>query len=221
MVLLSATGLSVPALAGSPRALLPGPVDLEVRTGEGVGVLGPSGTGKTTLLRCLCLLEPRAVGEVRLRGAPIPPARTPHFRRQVTYLPQQPPALPMRVGASFEQAFAFKSAAGGPAADPERAAALCARLRLPSDVRDRWVPDLSVGEAQRVALVRALLVDPAVLLLDEFTSALDETARDVAEALIRDFLGEGERAAVLVSHDPAQHVRLSTRTVTLDREDAS
>jgi putative ABC transport system ATP-binding protein len=217
MVLLSASGLSVPAPPGAAADPLPGPVDLDLASGELLGVRGPSGAGKTTLLRCLALLEPRATGEVRFRDAPVPPAHTPAFRRAVVYLPQQPPPVPMTVAASLAQPFSFKSAGDG-AYDAAVAGAMCRRLGLPGDVLDRWVPDLSAGEAQRVSLVRALLVAPDVLLLDEFTSALDPASREAAEALVSEWRTAGERAAVLVSHDAAQNDRMTSRSLALSRD---
>ncbi len=216
MFILQARDLSVPPASSKAVASLEGPVSVGLTAGDVVAVLGPSGSGKTTFLRCLAMLEPRAQGDVFFRNELIEPSDTPAFRRLVAYLPQQPPAVPMKVEDALAHPFSFRSAKG---ADFDRGAAkqLCGRLLLPSDVMNRWSPDLSVGESQRIALVRTMLTKPQVLLLDEFTSAMDPAGMAEAERLVTEWLKEGERAAVLVSHDSRQRTRLANRTITLEQ----
>lgn len=213
MRLLEATGLSVPSHVVGKRAPLEGPVDLTLEAGEIVAITGRSGSGKTTLLRALARIDARALGEVKFRGALVANQAIPAFRRQVQYVPQQPPRFPTTVEDSFCRAFSFRSAPSP--YDRERAGQLCAELDLPADIFEREVTELSVGEGQRVTLVRSLLLDPTVLLLDEPTSALDAQARETAQALIEEWVGAAERAAVLVSHDEAVRDRLSTRELAL------
>lgn len=215
MPLLSARALAVPFPAEEPadRWIL-SPTELDLDGGEVVAVRGPSGSGKTTFLRALALLEPRAEGEVLFHDEPVPDARVPAFRRAVCYVPQQPPRFPGTVEASLAAPFRFRAAAG--AFDPSRARHMLERLALPADVLGRRLQDLSVGESQRTALVRSLLGDPQILLLDEPTSALDPDSRATAETLLEEWMTGGGRAAVLVSHDPAQIARLATRTLLLE-----
>lgn len=214
-MLLEAEGVSVAGPAGQ-EPLLTGPVSVSLAAGDVLALGGASGSGKTTLLRALAMLEARAEGEVRLRGRVPADAALPAFRREVVYVPQTPPRFPLTVEASLRAVFALRSAAGE-AYDPAAARGLLDRLLLPADVLGRRVPDLSGGEAQRVGFVRALLLRPAVLLLDEPTSALDRLARGALAALLGEWLSAGERAALIVTHEPAHFETLITRRLHLER----
>ncbi len=103
--------------------------------------------------------------------------------------------------------------------DPERALALLARLGRDEAFLSQQGANLSGGEGQIVALVRVLLVEPTVLLLDEATASLDPDATRRVEALIVDWRREApERACLWVSHDSAQLGRVATRSVSLQDE---
>ena len=176
-------------------------LDFTVAAGELLPVLGPSGAGKTTLLRVLARLRARDGGELKLDGVPAERVEVARWRRQVAFLPQRPVMLPGTVHdnlAAVGQARAFRQAI-----DESRAAALLESLAL--DAPRALAQDartLSGGEAARVALVRALLTDPAVLLLDEPTASLDRDAATLVVAMVAQQLEAG-RAALLVAHDPA------------------
>ncbi len=184
------------------------PVDLAVEAGEAVAVLGPSGSGKSLLLRAIADLDPNE-GEVSLDGAERTAMPAPRWRRQVGYLPAEPGWWAETAGAHF--------------ADPETAKPLLPRLNLTAEILDRSVATLSTGERHRLALVRMLLQEPRVMLLDEPTSGLDEASAAQVEAIMRERLTAG--CAILFStHDRAQAERLSRRclrvaagTVTEDR----
>jgi ABC-type iron transport system FetAB ATPase subunit len=188
--------------------------DLAVEEGETVAITGPSGAGKTTALRALAGLVSLAAGELRLRGRAPELDGWPSYRRQVHLLLQTPVMLPGTVRENLEAAFA--PAAATSTFDPGRAAELLAELGLEARLDDP-AADLSVGEAQRVHLVRSLLVEPAVLLLDEPTSALDAGNQRRVEALLEARGG----ATVLVSHDEEQLARMGARTVALPDRVAS
>ncbi|MDH5674853.1 MAG: ATP-binding cassette domain-containing protein [Myxococcales bacterium] len=207
MTLLLARGLRVEAASAEVRPPLPGPVDLRLAAGQRLALEGPSGSGKTTLLRALSLLEPLGHGEIELCGEPVREGQEPAYRRRVHYLAQQSARLALSAEAWLEQAFIPRSA-GGCRFERDRALSLCERLGLERALVGRSLAELSGGELQRVALVRALLVEPWVLLLDEPTSALDDAARERFEHCLGDWLEQGQRALVLVSHDPAQRQRL-------------
>ena len=200
------------SLDGSRRLF--GPLTLCVAHGQVVTIEGPSGTGKSTILRSLAQLEARAHGTIRFHGRPVAAREMAAFRRAVIYVPQASPRFPMTVSESLAHAFEFRSR-GPQWFQANHARDLCNQLGLPSDVGDRWLPDLSGGEAQRIALVRALLLEPVMLLLDEPTSSLDAESRDHAIACITKWTQAGDRSAILVSHDLAPFETLITHRYSL------
>jgi len=209
--LLRTAGVTV-GVAGHPLLL---GLDLAVDGGERVALVGPSGCGKSTLLRTLALLVDPLAGELRLAGdAPgdVPP---PVWRRRALYLPQTPRLRGATVGDALARPFSYRTA-GASAFDEARARQGLVRLGLAADTLARAPGTLSVGEAQRVALLRALLVDPLVFLLDEPTSALDAANVDAVEGWLGDATApETGRAALFVTHDRRQAERLGTRIVDL------
>jgi len=207
--LLSCRGLAV---APGERTLLAG-LDLDLHAGDLVGLRGPSGGGKTSLLRAICGLDDPAAGTVSLEGAT--PAETgwPCFRRRVALVAQEPLLPAGTVGAALSRPFAFQACREA-AFDPARARATLAEIfDAPPDL-DADAGVLSVGERQRVALVRALLLDARVLLLDEPTSALDPAAASQVEDAVRRRAANG-LAALIVSHDPVQAERWCDRVIDL------
>jgi len=184
-------------------------VRLAVPAGQVVAVAGPSGSGKTVLLRALALLDPVDSGEVRLEGQAARRHDVPAFRRRVAYLHQRP----VLVGQSVEEALAWPFALaiyGDRRFDPGRAGAMLAALGRDDGFLDKNTADLSGGEAQLVALVRSVSLDPTVLLLDEPTAALDPATTQSVEAWLQRWVVESPdpRAIVWVTHDAAQTQRL-------------
>ena len=164
------------AVNAGPQSLLRD-LDLDLQAGEIVAFRGASGTGKTTLLRTLACLQDPADGRLELAAGSPTDLGWPAWRRRVVLVPQLPVMLADTVGDELAHAFTYRGQTA--TFDPDRAHILMAALRLDQVADDTPPQDLSVGQQQRVALVRALLLDPDVLLLDEPTSALDQ---DAAEA---------------------------------------
>ncbi len=179
-------------------------VEIQLRTrSRAVAVFGPSGGGKSTLLKTLAGIERRARGRVTVRNEIWLDTSTgrfrPPWRRAVGWVPQEYllfPHLNVRDNLTF---------AG---ADPDRADAM-AELLMVSHLLDRRPRALSGGERQRVALGRALLADPGILLLDEPFSALDRPLRNHVAGKLRDFIRERDTILLLVSHDEADAVALA------------
>lgn len=169
-----------------------GPADLDLAGGEIVGLRGPSGAGKSLLLRALADLDPTE-GEVTLDGTPRAAIPAPEWRRRVAYVPAESGWWADRVGAHFSDGAELVEALG-----LERAAL------------DWEVGRLSTGERQRLAIARALALEPRVWLLDEPTAALDAEAAERVEQLLRD--GRDQGAAILmVTHDAGQARHLADR----------
>jgi molybdate transport system ATP-binding protein len=173
-----------------------GPLDLAMATNSAtVAVVGPSGAGKSTLLRVMAGVERRARGTLEVDGATwldsacgvsVPP-----WHRRVGWVPQEVslfPHLTVRENLSYAQANAD---------EVNETASLLAVGHL----LDRRPRRLSGGERQRVALGRALLASPRLLLLDEPFSALDRPLRAKLARLLRSWADEHEVPLILVSHD--------------------
>jgi putative ABC transport system ATP-binding protein len=175
-------------------------VSLELRDGECVAVQGPSGAGKSLLLRAIADLDPNQ-GEVLLDGRSREALSAPAWRRQVVYVPAESGWWSERVGEHFS--------------NWEKALPLVQALHLPAAARDWPVQRLSTGERQRMALARALVLEPRVLLLDEPTSGLDSEAAAVVEQLLGDRLHAGT-SVLWVTHDAAQAQRIARQCLFVE-----
>jgi phosphate-transporting ATPase len=177
------------------------PTSFELAAGECIALRGPSGAGKTLLLRALADLDP-SDGEALLDGTPRGRIPAPQWRRRVGYVPAEPGWWSERLDEHFQD---WASQAG-----PAR------RLKIASSVAGRRVSQLSTGERQRLALLRALEHRPEVLLLDEPTGPLDDESTAAVEALLREKQANG-LALFWVTHDKRQAERVADRQFWIDR----
>ncbi|BDI29649.1 ABC transporter ATP-binding protein [Capsulimonas corticalis] len=192
---------------------------LDLAPGELLAITGPSGCGKTTLLRTVTALQPALAGTIRLQG------RTPEewgwaaFRRKATLVTQRPTLLDLTVEENLRRPFHYRTAA---TPYPEqRARDLMEELAVGADRLTQAARTLSIGQQQRVCLIRALLMDPPVLCLDEPTSALDPDAVGLVERLIRRLAQDDGLAALVVTHDPRLAAEWCTRQFLMPRAEAT
>jgi putative ABC transport system ATP-binding protein len=184
-------------------------VGLEVGAGERWAVTGPSGSGKTVFLRTLAGLMPRQAGEIQLRGQSFDRVWVPAWRAQIVYVPQRPALPEGSVQAALAAPFRFR-AHRGRAFLSEDAGRYLAQVGIAADFLRQDVATLSGGEAQVVAVLRALLIQPSILLLDEPTASLDPARAGKVEMLVHHWQSAApDRACVWTSHDPAQLTRVS------------
>jgi phosphate-transporting ATPase len=176
------------------------PVSFSFSMGECVAVRGPSGAGKTLLLRAITDLDPNS-GGVLLDGMDRQVIPGPVWRQRVGYVPAEPGWWADRIGVHFTD---------WPAALP-----LVQRLGLPTEAKDWPVARASTGERARLALIRALMAAPQVLLLDEPTAALDAALVAAVEALMLERIGGG-LSVLWVTHDGAQAARVAKRSLLVE-----
>lgn len=146
-------------------------LSFDLAAAEMVGLVGPSGAGKSSLMRLLNRLSDRSGGTLSFQGKPIEQIPILQLRQQVTLVNQESRLLGMTVADALHYPLRLRGMAPQLASD--RVQQWLERLQIPTDWLGRTELELSVGQRQRVAVARGLVIQPLVLLLDEPTSALD------------------------------------------------
>ena len=175
------------------------PLDLHVAAGECVALRGPSGSGKSRLLRAIADLDP-AEGSVSLGEETREAMSAPRWRRRVGLLGAESQWWHERVGEHF------------PAVDEER----LGRLGFGPEVLQWEISRLSSGEKQRLSLARLLANEPEALLLDEPTANLDADNGARVEALVAHYREQRGAAVLWIGHDPAQLARVAQRRLHIE-----
>jgi osmoprotectant transport system ATP-binding protein len=190
------------------------PLDFEVPAGRTTVLIGPSGCGKSTLLRLMCgLIEPSG-GAVRFDGEPVTAESAPALRQRMGYVIQDGglfPHLTARRNVTL-MADHLDRPTDGIAA---RVNELRGLVDLPEGSLDRYPAQLSGGQRQRVSLMRALMLDPPLLLLDEPLGALDPMIRASLQADLHGIFGRLGKTVVLVTHDLAEAAFFGHRIVLM------
>lgn len=193
-------------------------VSMSIGGGDRVGVTGPTGSGKSVLLRALALLDPLDSGEIEWNGESMRGNLIPEYRSQVIYLHQRPAFSDLTVEEALRQPFLLRVNRDR-SFGRQRIVNWLQELGFDESFLSKQCQDLSGGEAQVTALLRAIQLDPQVLLLDESTSALDSNTESKVEELIANWANEvpGQRALVWVSHDLQQIERRTTTHLKMQK----
>jgi putative ABC transport system ATP-binding protein len=187
-------------------------IDFQVSRGEVLAIVGPSGSGKSSLLRLLNRLDEPSSGTVYVEGVDYKQITPGELRRKLGMVTQRPYLFP----GTVEENLQFGPMQRGEKLTSENIDALLMRVGL-AGFASRNVANLSGGEAQRVSVARTLANSPILLLLDEPTSALDEASKVGIEGLLRSIVKDHGLTCILVTHDIAQASRLSGRALLIEQ----
>lgn len=191
------------------RAIVDG-ITIEVREGDVLAVVGPSGSGKSSFLRLLNRLDEPTGGTVFLEGRDYREVPPRELRQRVGMIMQVSALFPGTVADNLR----FGPRQRGATMPDSEVDRLLELVGL-HGFAERDVAQLSGGEAQRVAIARAVANEPTVLLLDEPTSALDETSKRGVERLVKDVVAARRLTCIMITHDLVQAARVATHVLEL------
>lgn len=194
-------------------------VSLEIKAGEAVALMGGSGSGKSTLARILLRLLPCDSGKIYFQEQEISNAAgkdLKNFRRNVQFISQRPESFldpRQTLGCSLKEAFTVFNLPY----DEEKIKEMLDLVKLNAELLQRYPHQVSGGEIQRICLVRALLLEPMLLVLDEPTSMLDISVQAQILHLLRDIREEKQLAYLFITHDKQLAKWLCDRVLHIDQ----
>jgi osmoprotectant transport system ATP-binding protein len=187
---------------------------LDFPRGKTTVLIGPSGCGKSTLLRLIIRLLDPDTGTIRFDGAPVTSANISELRRRIGYVIQDGGLFP-HLTARKNILLMANHLKWSPEKMQNRLSELCALTRLPESALDRFPVELSGGQRQRISLMRALMLSPELLLLDEPLGALDPLVRAALQKDLKEIFGRLQQTAILVTHDLAEAAYLGDEIVLM------
>jgi osmoprotectant transport system ATP-binding protein len=175
-------------------------INLEIPRGQITALIGPSGCGKSTILRLIVGLLTPDTGEIQFDGDQIAPGTIMKIRRRLGYVIQDGGLFPH---LTARRNLALQSNLFGKNRDEieKRIAELCALTKFPSNGLGRYPLELSGGQRQRVSLMRALMLSPELLLLDEPFAALDPLVRVNLQRDLKEICAQLQQTVLVVTHD--------------------
>jgi osmoprotectant transport system ATP-binding protein len=191
------------------------PTNLSVERGQTTVLIGPSGCGKSTLLRLIIGLIQPDDGEIQFDGTQLRPDKIDSVRRRVGYVIQEGGLFP-HLTARRNILLMARHLRRPPDEMHTRLGELCALTRFPENLLDRFPLELSGGQRQRVSLMRALMLSPELLLLDEPLGALDPLVRAALQKDLKEIFGRLHQTALLVTHDLAEAAYLGDKIVLMN-----
>src|SRR5262249_12914074 len=190
-------------------------INLSIERGKTTVLIGPSGCGKSTLLRLIIgLLEPSS-GEIQFDSAKLRTDKIDIVRRRVGYVIQEGGLFPHLTARGNVLLMARHLGRKENEIRP-RLAELCSLTRFPENLLDRYPIELSGGQRQRVSLMRALMLSPELLLLDEPLGALDPLVRAALQKDLKEIFARLRQATLLVTHDLAEAAYLGDEIVLMN-----
>lgn len=204
------------SLVTSGRGAIPGTsiltdISFEVCQGDRLAVIGPSGAGKSSLLRLLNRLIDPTSGVIYLDNRDIQRLPILHLRRQIVLVLQEPKLLGMTVREALAYPLVLQQLPESVIA--ERLNTYREQLHIPAEWLERTELELSVGQRQLVAIARALVIQPKILLLDEPTSALDAGTASKVLQVLADLAQKGNMTILMVNHQLDMAERFCTRVL--------
>jgi osmoprotectant transport system ATP-binding protein len=190
-------------------------IDLSIESGKTTVLIGPSGCGKSTLLRLIIgLLEPDS-GEIQFDGEQLDAENIENLRYRVGYVIQEGGLFP-HLTARANILLMARHLGRTESEMFSRLSDVCALARFPENLLDRYPLELSGGQRQRVSLMRALILSPELLLLDEPLGALDPLVRAALQEDLKKIFAQLKQTALLVTHDLAEAAYLGDEIVLMN-----
>jgi osmoprotectant transport system ATP-binding protein len=189
-------------------------INLSLETGRTTALIGPSGCGKSTLLRIIIGLLVPDQGRIEFDGTELSPENITRSRYRMGYVIQDGGLFP-HLTAVANVSIAAESNKLEKQRIRKRIEELRRLVQLPSDLLKRYPAELSGGQQQRVSLMRALMLDPDLLLLDEPLAALDPLIRADMQSELRDIFRSLGKTVLMVTHDMGEAVFLGDRIVLM------
>jgi putative ABC transport system ATP-binding protein len=172
-------------------------ISYDINEGDFISIGGPSGSGKSSLLKIIATIISKTDGEILYKELPLEQYEPTQYRKEVSYCFQSP----VLFGKTVKDNLSFPYEIRQMDFDKEKAVTLLSTLGLSESDLEKEVKFLSGGEKQRVALIRNMLFEPKVLLLDEVTSALDEANRTIIWNWLRTLKKNGTFTILMVTHN--------------------
>lgn len=172
-------------------------LSFSIKKGERVTLTGPSGGGKSTLLKIIASIIDPSSGEVLFKNKVISEMDPINYRRKVSYFFQNAALFDETVQDNLAFPFEIRDEDF----DRERSIRMLERVKLSENYLNKQIKELSGGEKQRISLVRNLLYKPEVLLLDEITSSLDAENKEIVYAILDELNTEEDMTLLFVTHD--------------------